>query len=264
MKLFVFDIDATLVDIDYIVSEANIKAINERLAKGDIIAIASGRPYLGVKYFLDKFGPGKKFIIAANGAATYDYDGKVLDIEPMKYLDFVNLEKKYEFLIKKYDASLYCYTLKEVGYFVFTENTRLESTCNDNCPLRDFNKFPMKDDEPLLKMMIAAHASDLENVDFTEIDEKYHHVDSSEYYHEFVNKNADKARGVEVLRKLFNLNPLDCYTFGDEMNDYLMIKSFNGVAMGNAIKKVKEVAHYVTKDIKHDGVAYAINNYIKD
>jgi len=33
--------------------------------------------------------------------------------------------------------------------------------------------------------------------------------------------------------------------------------------MGNAIKKVKDVAHYVTLDVKDNGASYAIKNYIK-
>jgi len=261
MKLFVFDVDATLIDENFILKDSTIEAINERLKMGDVVAIASGRPFLGITQYLDRFCEGKKYVIASNGAATYDIKGNVLDIEPVYYKDFVELQNKYGYLIDKVDASLACYTLSEVGYFRLTPNVELESTCNGVVPLRDFNVFPMKDDEPLLKMMIAAHAKDLENVDFSEMDAKYNHVDSSEFYHEFVNKNTDKSRGVEVLRKLLNLDKEDCYTFGDEMNDYKMIKKFNGIAMGNAIEKVKKVAHFVTLDIKHDGVGYAIKTY---
>jgi Cof subfamily protein (haloacid dehalogenase superfamily) len=261
MKLFAFDVDATLVDEDYVLKESTIESINSRLRNGDIVAIASGRPFLGIVQYLNRFCEGKKFVIASNGAATYDMDGNVLDIEPVYYKDFVEFQKKYGYLIDKYDASIDCYTLKEVGYFRLTYNVELESTCNGNTPLRDFNLNPMKDDEPLLKMMLACHAKDLERVDFDEVNHKFNHVDSSEFYHEFVNKKTDKSRGVEVLRKLFNLKNEDCYTFGDEMNDYLMIKKFNGVAMGNAVKEVKAVAHFVTLDIKHDGVSYAIKNY---
>ena len=51
--------------------------------------------------------------------------------------------------------------------------------------------------------------------------------------------------------------------FGDEMNDYEMIKTYNGVAMGNAVSKVKEVAKILTKDCKEDGVSYALEELIK-
>ena len=69
--------------------------------------------------------------------------------------------------------------------------------------------------------------------------------------------------GLIVLLFTINLNKEDCYCFGDEMNDYLMVKNFDGVAMGNANEKVKHVAKFVTKDVKEDGVSFALENYIK-
>ncbi len=50
--------------------------------------------------------------------------------------------------------------------------------------------------------------------------------------------------------------------FGDEENDLPMIKSAGiGVAMGNAIKEVKEAAQAVTKLNTEDGVAAYLVKY---
>ena len=59
MKLFVFDVDGTLINDDEPTPEL-IAAVNERLQKGDAIAIASGRPYTGIKPYLNYFQDGKK------------------------------------------------------------------------------------------------------------------------------------------------------------------------------------------------------------
>lgn len=263
MKLLVFDVDGTLVGENGELPQSTIDSINERLKMGDAIAIASGRPYLGIKQYLDLFVEGKKFAIGANGGATYTFKGEVIDFCALTYKDYLDFFNKYHFLINERNASIYCYTLSNVGYFVLTENTYLESTCNGNIALQDFNKEPINLDEPILKIMVACEQSVLVDVPFKEEKERFHYVDSSSFYHEFVNLNTDKARGVEVLCKMMHICAKDCYCFGDEMNDFQMIKEFNGVAMGNAVEKVKKIAKFITLNQKEDGVSYAIKNYVE-
>ena len=48
MKLLVFDVDDTLIAADKVFRQSTIDSLNERLALGDAIAIASGRPYIGI------------------------------------------------------------------------------------------------------------------------------------------------------------------------------------------------------------------------
>lgn len=46
------------------------------------------------------------------------------------------------------------------------------------------------------------------------------------------------------------------------MNDYEMIeKAGNGIAMGNAVDKLKEVADYVTRPIEEEGVSFALRHF---
>ena len=75
MKLFVFDVDGTLVGISQRLRKKTIEALNSILDNGDAIAIASGRNFSGIKKYLEKLHDGKKFLIVANGAALYDYEG---------------------------------------------------------------------------------------------------------------------------------------------------------------------------------------------
>lgn len=49
---------------------------------------------------------------------------------------------------------------------------------------------------------------------------------------------------------------------GDQENDFTLVEQAGlGVAMGNAIEKVKEVADYITKTNDENGVAYAIRKF---
>lgn len=74
--------------------------------------------------------------------------------------------------------------------------------------------------------------------------------------------DLDKARGVEATMKYYGYSINECLCIGDDNNDIEMIeKAGVGVAMGNGIDKLKEVADYVTSDISDDGFAKAMLKY---
>ena len=78
MKLFAFDVDGTLIDYNQNILSSTIDSVNTILEKGDYMVIASGRPFPGVKKYLDYFKNGKKYAICSNGALVCDYLGNKL------------------------------------------------------------------------------------------------------------------------------------------------------------------------------------------
>ena len=79
---------------------------------------------------------------------------------------------------------------------------------------------------------------------------------------EFVPKGTSKATGIEWLCNHLDI-PLDeTYAIGDSVNDLEMLESVgHGIAMGNSMPPVKEIAEYVTSDISDDGVKNALKHY---
>ena len=66
-----------------------------------------------------------------------------------------------------------------------------------------------------------------------------------------------KAEGLSRLAAYFGEKEdlSDSVAFGDSMNDMeVIIKAGIGVAMGNAVKELKEAADYVTSPIAEDGI----------
>lgn len=76
--------------------------------------------------------------------------------------------------------------------------------------------------------------------------------------------DAKKSKGIEFISEFEKLAKNEVAAFGDGQNDIPMFESVGySVVMGNATDDVKKYADYVTKLNSEDGVAYAIENFIK-
>ncbi len=72
-------------------------------------------------------------------------------------------------------------------------------------------------------------------------------------------RNISKAAGIKTLLDYWNQTYKDVAAIGDSMNDYELIKFASiGIAMGNAVSRLKEIADYVTTPISEDGIKNAI------
>ena len=64
---------------------------------------------------------------------------------------------------------------------------------------------------------------------------------------------------------LHNIKKENALAFGDGQNDLSMFKSVGyAIAMENASDEVKKYANFITKSNIEDGVAYALENVIKN
>jgi Cof subfamily protein (haloacid dehalogenase superfamily) len=262
MKLLAFDIDDTLIGPDKVFRKSTIASLDERLKMGDVIAIASGRPYVGIMRFLNRLSQGQKYPIGANGAAVYDEKGNVLMAQGLHYQDFLGFSKEHRD-IATFGGGLYCYTLHEVAYF--ERSPFIDSEIHWNgMPERNLKKDPLKPEDPILKIMVTFAAENWARFQTSADDQKkYHIIRSDPRFLEFMAPGADKASGVEFLRKRFALPKEDVYCFGDQENDLKMIRDYQGVAMGNAIAECKKAARFVTMSAAEDGVSFALKNFVK-
>ena len=78
-----------------------------------------------------------------------------------------------------------------------------------------------------------------------------------------INKTATKEHALKKAAEYFNVPLADVIAFGDDINDIEMLKTAGiGVAVGNAISAVKEIADYVCGTNDNDGVAVWIEENI--
>lgn len=260
MRLFVFDIDGTLIDYNQKILPSTINSINKLLENGDVIALASGRPFCGVKKYLDLFVEGKKYLICSNGANLFDNNGKQIYEEGVPYSLLLDIRNVFK---DKLDlTSIFCLYNGQVASFEYKKWEDVEVKLN-GADFIDLNLTHLDLDESLEKVIIGAEEDISKTLTVPEeFKKKYNVSRSSKYYIDLMNKNISKGYGVMRLSQILNIDKKDVFTFGDAMNDYEMIRDFNGFAMGNADPEVKKVAKMVTKSVTEDGISYALNNLI--
>lgn len=79
---------------------------------------------------------------------------------------------------------------------------------------------------------------------------------------DIVEKNISKASGLQYLCDHLGADMSETVSFGDSMNDYEMLQqSGTGIAMGNAIDELKEIADYITDPIAQDGILKACRHF---
>ncbi len=264
MDLFVFDVDGTLSYDDCPLMPEEKKQMDRLLARGNAIAIASGRPQNGITKYLDELPASPlKFAICANGAEVYDATGRLLSRHVLTYADYLRIRRAY----RTPRSVVYLYQGNVLASHDRSHFIDFELKGNRMSGLRDLNREPMGPKDPVTKVLVAAEPEDsaaLEKVLAPADLAAYNIVRSSPTFLEFVNKAVDKQTGVVFLRNMLRLPRESVHTFGDSMNDLLMIKEFDGTAMGNAMPAVKKAARRITKSVYEDGVGYALKTWFAD
>ena len=82
---------------------------------------------------------------------------------------------------------------------------------------------------------------------------------------QMVAENVTKYSTLSIFAQNKGLTIDDCIAFGDDINDMEVIKGSGiGVAMGNAVNQIKEIADFVTKTNEEDGVAHFLEKNLLD
>mgnify|MGYP003291352748 CR=1 FL=1 len=263
MKLIVCDIDNTLLKMgETKFKKEVIDTINKLLLEGHAFCLASGRPFLGIKKYLDIFVPGKKFAICGNGAVVYDYNHNLINETAMKLQDFYELYDKYY----RDDITFYAYDDKN-NLLVFKEDKYTDYEVQENKIIKVFdinNRDNFDKNLKIHKIMFACDESINKNLKLSDEElKRFSTSRSSSYYFEILANNASKGHQVEKLRSYLGIDRNEVFTFGDNTNDLTMIEMFNGVAVNNAVDEVKTKAKYITKSVEEIGFVYAIYEILK-
>jgi len=270
IKLIALDLDRTTLDSKSLLSPRTKNAIEAAIRKGIHVIVATGRAFSALPadvYTIE----GLKYVISSNGATVRDINtGEVIYgncISGPALIRVIELLKQYDFMFEFF-VDGYAYVEKSVydniDKTTFTEKHRkyIKETRTPVTGLLDFAlqhkdaieninvNFEDMNDKAAMKPVLAG----LTGVTLTS---------SFDHNLELGGETTSKADAVNVLCRMFDIDPANVMACGDSPNDLAMLE-FSGlpVAIGNAKDELKAAAKYVAPTNDEEGVAEAIEKFV--
>ena len=93
--------------------------------------------------------------------------------------------------------------------------------------------------------------------------DRVHVTKSKPNFLEFIHPEGTKGHALRVLAEMFDCPLSSVIAIGDSWNDLEMLEAAGlGVAMGNAVPALKEVADYVTLSNNEEGVRHVLEKFV--
>lgn len=266
IKIISIDIDGTLLDDQHKIMPAVAEAISQARQQGVKIVITTGRPLTGVMPILEELAlvGADQYVITHNGGLMQTTDGsKILFSEALTLDQWseINAFMHQEGIYLQAESQDQAYTTTHlIDPWASFENSLV------NLPLHVAESDASFEKVELIKGIANANADELDRVEKI-IPESIHQsvsvIRSTANNLEFVNPIASKGNALLALAKQLDVAQSETMAIGDQENDRTMIKAAGlGVAMGNAVPAIKQLADVITNDNNHAGVAEAIHRYV--
>ena len=264
-KLYISDLDGTLLQPNAELSSETISIINELMEQGMNFTVATARSIASVKFILEELKLSLP-VILMNGVCIYD-------LKEQNYLRVETFSKesiqKLLSIIKEYRLKGLAYTIKDGAMSTYYEELNTKALW-DFCQER-INKYQKQ----FIQVSDFLELSEEPMMYFTLLDSKekltpVHHafqqisgLNCSFYkdnyspdlwYLEAYASTASKSQAVNYLRKHLDYDYITC--FGDNRNDLPLYEASDyKLAVGNAVAEIKEKADLVIGNNYEDGVA---------
>lgn len=284
MKLFVTDLDGTLLNSDHKLSPYSLASLNSAMESGLPVCIATGRSYTDILEIIKDFTI-RPYIISSNGASIYDNQGKkIYSIsipkdqvkEIIQYLHGQNLEYEVaddEFTyITKESLNILHKELEDVGSLDSAKREELEQDIL-GLVLSQGNLKVVDDMETLLNSIesgnsvssISAYLNKIhKTMEYFTMDKRIRTFSSWKYNFEMTSSKTSKGIALEHLCTHLNIDLQDVAAIGDNYNDLSMIKvaGIKG-AMGNGVEHIRSMATYLAPTNDEDGAVKFLHHLIE-
>ena len=263
IKLIAMDVDGTLYNSRGQISKENIAAMRAAQEKGVVVAIATGRTPANMMVATREAGllcP----VIGTNGTHVVDENNRILFQHFMDPAAAVEAQERLSKLDTEYNvvtSDALCMSKQDTTYPMEKSFYDQLAAFGQECLFGPENARECA--RRRVHKMFAYNCADIQAVRDALRDIPGIYLSQSGSGNvEVMPVGADKILGVEALARHYGIAMKDVMTLGDEMNDYGMISGAGwGIAMGNAIPAIKQIARYVTQTCDQHGVAAAIWRY---
>lgn len=246
-KLLLFDLDGTLLRSDKTISEATLKALRECREKGILIGVSTSRGEQNAQSFIEELQPD---VLIASGGALVKYNG-----EYIYRAEFSREETRRMIALAREVCGADCeITIDTIDshYWNYRIDPKKQDHSWGDSIYTDFKDFEYS----ALKMCVEI----FEDSKAEQLRELLKECDSARfsdgYWYKFTKKTATKERAITEVCSACGIKAEEITAFGDDYADIGMLELCGtGVAMGNAIKEVKEKADRVIGSNDEDGIA---------
>lgn len=256
-KLFVFDLDGTMLNSQKEVLSSTHDVLREIKEAGHQIAIATGRNFTLSQKTIDE--TSIDHYIVCNGSAGY-IDSEQFYLNPLE-------RKELEKLVNM--------AIENNHHVVYQTPTDLKRQNEEISPRvkggMDFIQQPVPDydgefisSEDIVQMLLFVNEEELNE----HYENNFEHLQFVRWYDNAVDvipERGSKWQTILRMAERLNIHEDDIVVFGDGHNDYEMIaKAKVSIAMGNALDYIKKEATYVADNNDNDGISNVIkeNNLI--
>ena len=260
-KLIATDMDGTLLNSNDEISPVTESSIKQAVEKGVVFTLSTGRPLQGVKKYINQLGLDCP-VITYNGAViAHSVTGEILFSQNMDMAEASRVYAKaielgVMFIVWSQNK-LYASEISEKTHFYegITSTKAELLTDFDKLSQQGITKMLWYDDADVLERYI----DELKKENFTHTT----FTKSRAYFLEFFSNKVSKSVAMEKLGEYYGIDKSEMIAIGDQTNDLPMIEYAGmGVAMANAVDKVKAAADFITTSNNQDGVANVIEKFI--
>lgn len=251
-KLLLFDLDGTLLRDDKTISEKTLSAILDCRKQGMMIGVSTSRSRKNSMIFIDKLCPD---VLISSGGAYVVYGDKAVHVAEFSNDEVMKLIA---------DARRICG--ENVGITVDTLeehywNQVVEEKNWGGSIYTDFSDFKESSLKICVEIFNDDHAAALK-----ELYPEYDFIRFSDgNWYKFTKKDATKENAILKLCQYCGIKAAEIMAFGDDYADIGMLSLCGkGVAMGNAIDEVKEIADVVIGSNDEDGIAEFLSSYFAE
>lgn len=253
-KILLFDLDGTLLRNDKTLSEYTLEILSKCKKCGYLIGISTSRSEQNCLSFLREMKPD---ILISSGGALVRVNDKIIcssSFSVMETKDFIESARKIcgtdcEITVDTFDAH----------YWNYKTNPKEQDKSWGDSIYTDFKDFKHEALKICVEIPDPNPAQKLRE-QFSELDSQ--RFSDGDWY-KFTKGGITKEKAISSVCEACHGELSDIVAFGDDYADIGMLKMCGiGVAMGNAIQEVKDIADDITLSNQEDGVAAYLRKWI--
>ncbi len=263
--LIVLDLDGTLLTDEKKISVSTLETLKKARNMGHEVMIATGRPFRASELYYKQMGLNTP-IVNFNGAfvhhpgdPSWGVHHEPMDLDTAKQIIDACHGFKFQNIVAEVKDDVYLHYHDEKIIDVFMMGNPSISTGDIRQVLKDHPTSMLIHADEHDVPEIRSHLDDVhaELIDHRRWAAPWHII-------EIVKTGLNKAVGIEKVASSLQIPQDRIIAFGDEDNDLEMIQyAGTGVAMGNAIDPLKDLANHITESNEDDGIGRFLQRHLE-